>query len=100
MSSRRWESEAKEAVERVVRVEVERDVIFNEASMARLDVEAAGSAQMQVEYELARVQHGLAASKDARQKGESELTRVQHTLAASEEAWRKAEDKASRLVDE
>ena len=51
-SSWRWESEAKEAVERVVRVEAERDVASHEASMARLDAKAAGSA---VESELARV---------------------------------------------
>ena len=38
--------------------------------MAKLDSEAAGSARAQVESELARVQHALAASEDARQKWE------------------------------
>ena len=68
--------------------------------MARLDAEATGSARVQVESELARVQNALAASEDARQKGESELTGVQHALAASEEARRKAEDEVNHLVDE
>ena len=44
-SSRCWESEAQEAVERVVQAEVERDVTRHEASMAKLDTETAGSAQ-------------------------------------------------------
>ena len=99
-SSRRWESEAKKAVERVVQAEAERDAAFHEALMARLDTEAAGSARVQVESELDRVQHALAASEDARQKEESELTGVQHALDASEEARRKTEDEGSRLADE
>ena len=99
-SSRRWELEAKEAVERAVRAEAERDAARHEALMARLDTETAGSAQAEVESELARVQHALAILKDARQKGESKLTEVQHALATSEEARRKAEDEANRLADE
>ena len=65
-SSRRWESEAKEAVERVVQVEAERDVARHEASMAKLNAEAAGSTRERVEAELAKVQHALAALNDAR----------------------------------
>ena len=42
-SSQCWESEAKEAVERAIRAETKRDVTRHEASMARLDAEAAGS---------------------------------------------------------
>ena len=53
MSSRRWELEAKEAVERVVRAEAERDAARHEASMARLEIEAASGARAQVEFELA-----------------------------------------------
>ena len=97
-SSRRWESEAKEAVERAVRVEAERDVARHEASMARLDAEAVESTWAQVESKLARVLHALAASEDARQKGESALTGAQHALAASEEDRRKVEDEASCLA--
>ena len=100
MSSRRWESEAKEAVERVVWVEAERVVARHEASMARLDAKAMGSARAQVESELARIQHSLASSEFVQQKGESELTGVQHTLVALEEAQQKAEDEVNRLVDE
>ena len=61
-SLRHWESKAKEAVERVVRVEAERDAACHEASMAKLNAEAAGNARVQVESELARVQYALAAS--------------------------------------
>ena len=53
MSSRRWELEAKEAVERVVRAEAERDAARHEAAMARLEIEAASGARAQVEFELA-----------------------------------------------
>ena len=60
-SSRRWDSEAQEAVEREVRAEAKRDAARHEASMAKLDVEAVGSVRAQVESELARVQHALAA---------------------------------------
>ena len=98
-SSLPWESEAKEAVERVIRAEVEKDDAHHEVSMARLDVEVEGSARAQVEFELAKVQHTLVASEDARHKGESELTRVQYALAASEEARRKTVDEANRLAD-
>ena len=86
VSSRRWESGSKEAFERAVRAEAERDIARHEASMARLDVKAVGCAWAQVESELAKVKHALATLEEARQKGESELTRVQHSLAASEEA--------------
>ena len=44
-SSRSWESEAKESVERAVRAEAEREVARYEASMAKLDAEAMRSAR-------------------------------------------------------
>ena len=40
LSSRRWELEAKEAMERAVQAEAERDAAWNEAVMARLEIEA------------------------------------------------------------
>ena len=45
VSSRRWESEVQEAVERAVRVEVERDATWYEASMAKLDAQAVETAK-------------------------------------------------------
>ena len=78
-SSRRWENEAKGSVERIARVEAERDAARHDASMACMDVDVAGS---------------------ARAKAESELARVQNALAVVEEASRKVEDEASRLADE
>ena len=54
-----------------VRAEAEKDVVRHEVAMARLDTEAAGSAQAQVESEFERVQHALVASEDARRKMES-----------------------------
>ena len=50
-----WESEAKEAVERAVRVEAEKDATRHKASMAKLDAKDAGSARAQVESKLAMV---------------------------------------------
>ena len=44
-SSRRWESEAQESIERAVRAKAERDAARHEASMAKLDTEMAGSAR-------------------------------------------------------
>ena len=44
-NSRLWESEVKEAVERVVRAEAERDVARHEVAMARLDTEAVSNAR-------------------------------------------------------
>ena len=55
VSSRCWESEAKEDIKRVVKAKAERDAARHEASMAKLDVEAVGSAWAQVESELARI---------------------------------------------
>ena len=78
-SSRRWEKEAKEGVKKVARAEVERDAARYEASMARMDAAAAGSAKTQVE---------------------SELVRVQNALAVSKEAWRKEKDEAIHLASE
>ena len=43
--SRCWEKEAKEGVEKVARVEAERDAARHEASMVRIDADAAGSAR-------------------------------------------------------
>ena len=65
LNSRRWESETKEVVERVVRAEAERDTTRHDVAMARLDIESARSALAQVESELTRVQHALVASEDA-----------------------------------
>ena len=56
-SSQCWEKEAKEGVEKVARAEAERDAARHEASMARMDADAAGSARAKVESELARVQN-------------------------------------------
>ena len=64
-SSRCWEAEAKEAVKRAVWTEAERVAARHEESMARLEAKATGSAQVQVESELARVQHALVALEDA-----------------------------------
>ena len=52
-NSKRWESEAREATDRAVHAEAERDAAHHEVAMARLEVEVAGSSQAQVESELA-----------------------------------------------
>ena len=71
------ESEAREVVERAVHAEAERDAAHHEVVMARLEIEAEGSAWAQVESELARVQRTLAALEDAWRKVESELDGAQ-----------------------
>ena len=74
--SRHWETEAKEGIVKVARVEAERDTARHEASMARMDADAMGSARVKVESELARVQHALAVSKEDRRKAEDEASRL------------------------
>ena len=74
--SQRWEKEAKEGIEKVARVEAERDAARHEALMARMDADAAGSARARVESELARIQNALAVSKEARWKEEDEASRL------------------------
>ena len=98
--SRRLELEAREAVEKATHVEEERDVAHHEVTMARLEINEAGSARAKMESELGRVQRALAASKDARWKIESELDAIQQALAASGEACQTAEEEASHLTDE
>ena len=100
-SKSRWlELEAREAVERATRAEEERDAARHEVAMAQLEINAASSAQAQIEFELARVQHALAASEDTRRKMECELEMPRQALVASREACRTAEEEANRLTDE
>ena len=54
-SSRRWENEANESAEKMARAEAKRDTARHDASMARMDADATGSARAKVESELARV---------------------------------------------
>ena len=98
--SRCLESEVREAVERAVHAEKERDAARHEVAMGRLEIDAAGNAQAQMESVLARVQSALATLKDARQKVESELDRAQQALAVFGEVGRKVEEEVSRLTDE
>ena len=45
----------REAIERAVRAEAERDAARHEVAIGRLEIDAASSSQAQVEFELARV---------------------------------------------
>ena len=58
------------------RAEAEIDAARYEASMVRMDADAAGSAKAKVESELARVQNALAVSEEARRKVENETSRL------------------------
>ena len=98
--SMRLELEAREIVERASCAEAESDVARHEVEMAQLEIDAAGNARAQMEFELARVQRGLAALEDARWKMEFELDVAQQALAASREACQTTEEEASRLIDE
>ena len=98
--SRRLELEAREAVERATRAEVERDAARHEVAIARMEINVAGIARVQMESELSPIQRALAASKDARQKMESELDVAQQALAVSRKACRTAGEEVSHLADE
>ena len=52
---RHWELDSREAIERAVRAEAERDAAHHEVVMARLETEVAGNVRAQVESKLARV---------------------------------------------
>ena len=73
LNARRWELEAKEAVDRAAWAEAERDAARHEA-MARLETDAEGSARAQMESELARIQCTLIASEGVRLKWSLNLT--------------------------
>ena len=89
MTIRRLELEAKEVADRAARAETERDAAPHEVAMARLEIEAAGSARAQVELELSRVQSALTTSEGGQLKSESELGFVQQALVVAKEAcWR------------
>ena len=68
--------------------------------MVRLEIEAAGSARVQVELELSLVQSVLTTSEGGRLKSESELGFVQQALVAAKEACRRVKEENSRLMDE
>ena len=75
-SSRRWESEAKESIEKVARTKGEKNVVRHDSSMARMNVDATGSAMAKVEFELSRAQNALAVAQEARRKAEDEASRL------------------------
>ena len=50
----------------MVRAKAKRDVASHDASMVRMDADAAGSAREKVESELAKVQNTLAIVEEAR----------------------------------
>ena len=60
----------------MARAEAERDSARHDASMARMDADAIGSARAKVESELARVQNALAVVEKARLKEEDEVSRL------------------------
>ena len=55
--------------------------------MARLEIDAAGSAQAQMEFELTWVQRALTTSEGVRLKAESELDSIQQALVTAREAY-------------
>ena len=99
-SARRWEMEARDAVDRAAQAEAERDAAQQEVVMAQLETLAASSARAQMESELTWVQRAFTTSEGARLKVESELDSAQQALAAVKEACRKAEEEICRLTDE
>ena len=75
-SSQRWENEARGSVERMAQADSERDASRLDASMARMDANAAGNAWAKVESELARVQNALVVAEKERRKADNEVSRL------------------------
>ena len=100
MSSRRWESKAKESVERAVWAEVERDVARHEVSMAKLDAEATRSTRAQMEFEFSQGPACLGRFRGCPAERGVCVDRGPTCLGYFRRGPRKAEDEASRLVDE
>ena len=100
MTIQRLELEAKEAADRAARAKTERDAARHEVAMARLEIEAAGSARAQVELELPQVQSALTTSEGGRLKSESELGFFQQALVVAKEACRRVKEENGRLTDE
>ena len=96
-SSRRWENEAKESVEKMARAEVERDAARLDASMARMDANAARSTRAKVESELATVQHALAVAEEARRKAEDEASRLADKQVSMLLEFRTCKDEVSAI---
>ena len=99
-STRRRELEARDAVDRVARVEAKRDAARHEVVMAQLETDVVNNAREQMEFELTRVQRAFATSEGARLKAESELHFSQQALDATKKACQKAEEEIIRLTDE
>ena len=72
-SSRCWENEGRGSVERMARAEVKRDAARHDAFMARMDANAARSAQAKVESKLAMVQNAFAVAEKV---GGKQMTRL------------------------
>ena len=89
-----------EAADRAAQAETERDVVRHKMAMVRLEIEAAGSARVQVELELSRVQSAMTVSEGGQLKAESELGSVQQSLVATKEACRRVEEENDRLTNE
>ena len=100
LSSRRWELEAKEAMERAVQAETEKDTSRNEAAISQLQIDASSGARAQVEAELAHVRDVLVAAEDTRLKADSEREAAQQALVSAEEACQKVDKENSHLMDE
>ena len=60
----------------MAQAEVERDAARHDTSIARFDVDVAGSARVKVESELARVKNALVIAEEARRKADDEVSRL------------------------
>ena len=100
LECRRLELEARDFAERAARAEAERDTTCHKAAMAKLATEGAFNTRVQIESELARVQHALALTDEAHRKAELKHGAAQEALIAAREACKKAEEENNHLEDE
>ena len=96
----RLELEARESAERAARAEAERDTACHEAVMAKLATEGAVNTRVQIESELAWVQHALAFAKEAHRRAELERGAAQEALAAAGGVCKEVEEENNHLADE
>ena len=75
----------------------ERDTARHDASMTRMDANAAGNARAKVESELAKVQNSLAVAEEARRKAKDEVSRLADERVSLLLELRTCKDKVSAI---
>ena len=84
----------------MARAKAERDTTHHDASMARMDADAAENARAKVESKLALVQNVLAVEEEARQKAEDKASRLANKRVSLQLELRTCKDEVSAIQAE